>query len=445
MACCALAWLALSLLHASEAEVFLPDTQAPAFKAIVSRYTTALAAEQAQYTTAMSRHIKKYIDEAEEMLQEKKKNRNTTGIAIASTSKDIFETALSNLTATGTFTVPTKVRRELEATMGEFNTGRALLDNSLAAKKSTLFKQYSSEFSALILVLSPDLKGPDARNKMDERFSAMVEEKMPPPTPSPVPMPATDGTPSVTPNPTPTKTTDNTPGATVPPSPEWMAPPATSESANSPVLAESGQAASWITAGTFTASIYHMEIFDLSLREMHQGTNIVNQFSPITGATSKACYYASQTNIMNPGMVYRLKRIPNHIGVTVAEWPKQSNDFLLTVRSTRPEKSPSLVGFELQVAIPGKDASSTMNRTSSRPSASRHIALTIKSTPPHATVMIDGALAPDKFTPCTIPVTVGPHSVRLTLPGYKDLVVTNFVFTVDRQVNWTFKPNTPRR
>ncbi len=442
----AIAWTGLvitSLGLAAEVDLTVPDTQAPAFREIVSRYTAARSAAQVQHSVIMSRHIKKYLDDAEGMLAEKKKARNTTGIAIASTAKGIFEAALSNLTATGAFEIPAKARRELESTIAEFNTGRTLLENSLTAKESALFKQYSAEFAALVVVLSPGLKGPEARKKIDERFTAMVEDKMP-----------SSATAQVTAAPSASR--ENSPASggdavtrsdgEVASAPGGTGTNTSGVEAQTSILEESGPASSWITAGTFTASIYHMEVLDLSLAEMHPGTNVLNQYNPPTETTTEMIYHAVHTNISNPAMVYRLKRIPNFSGVTVVDWPKASNGFLLTVRTSRPEKIPCIVGFELQVAIPGKEVANTMSTPGgaarSRPEvAKRNINLTIKSTPPHATVYIDSLPVPNTFTPCTIPVATGPHSFRLSLPGYKDLSVPSYVFTVDRQINWTFKPD----
>jgi len=398
----------------TESGLSLPDTQTPVFTEIVSRYTAALAAAQSQYVTAMSRHIQRYLDEAEEMLKEKRKTRNTIGIAIATTSKGIFETALSNLTTTGTFEIPVKVRRELETTTAEFSTGRTLLETSLAGKKSALFKQYSDEFAAQILAVSPALTSPEARAKIDDRFKTMAEDKAPPRPLKP------DGTVS------------NAPGAVT--------------GALAPILEESGSADSWMTAGILTTSVRTMEVIELSLADMHPGTNVMKQYNPISESSTEINYVATQTNVMNPAMVYRLKRITDYGGVTVMEWPKAANGFRLTARTPNPEKGSCPVGFEFQIAIPGQNVADTLNArpgaTSPRPkSAARTITLTVKSTPPRAAVLIDDIAVPNTFTPCSLPIPVGPHRFQLSLPGYKDLIVTNYVFTADRQINWTFKPS----
>lgn len=409
------AWIFIALCCASPLEAAdlstLPDTQTPEFSSIVTRYNSALSTARGKHVAAMTQHVKRYLDEAGEMLKEKRKARNTTGIAIATTASSIFEAALSNLTTTGTFELPAKIRRELENTIAEFNTGRSLIDAAFASEKTKLIKQFSDEFAAQILKASPALTSPDARAKMDERFLAMTSETQPPPSkPGPA---AKEGAPTST-----NTDTNAAPGDTA---------------ATSAVIAESGASPSWTPVGTLTATIRSMEVLEIPLAEMRLGSNSISQFSAMSGSTLEILFCATQTNFTSPTTLYRLLRIPKYNEVSIMDWPSSANGYHLNLRTPSPERVPFLVGFELQVsALAPKPAAPPK----------RLITLAIRSTPPGATVHIDGISQPNTVTPCNLKIPVGVHDFRLSLEGYQELVVTNYNFTVYREISWPFKPIT---
>lgn len=380
----------------------LPDTQTPEFSSIVERYRTALIPAQQKHLSALTQHLQRYLDDASEMLKEKKKFRNTTGIAIASTACSIYESALSNLNATGTFELPAKVRRELENTLAEFNTGRTLIDTTLANEKNKLFKQYSDEFAAQVLKTAPALTSPEARSKIDERFKAMEKGSSPanspekPNTPAPSSATTTTGT------------------------------------AEDPVIAESGSSPSWTTIGTLTANIRAMEVWEINLAKMLPGTNVMKQYSAMSDSTTEIRIVITTTDFTSPTTMYRVLRIPRFNAVTIVDWPSDANGYHLNVRTPSPERIPCPVGFELQA--------STLTAPSQKAVTppKRAITLSIRSTPTHAAVYLDGALQPEA-TPCTLQLPVGPHDFRLSFVNYQDLIVTNYNFTVSRDIDWTFK------
>ena len=392
-------------------DLSLPDTQTPEFASMVERYNAAVSVAQGKHKDALTEHIKRYQDEAGEMLKEKRKTRNTTGIAIATTASSIFASALSNLNATGTFEIPAKVRRELESTMAEFNTGRSYIDSFAAKEQVKITKQFSDEFAAQCQKLTPTLTSPEARAKMDEQFQAMAKAAL-----VPTPKSGSSG-----------KQTDS----------HALSDSATNVTtvvAVTPTMAESGDSPTWIPVGTLTAKINSMEVLEIPLAEMRMGTNLIMKNSVMSDTTMEIIFVATKTNFTSPGIQYRLLRIPKFNDVSIMDWPSDSNGFYLNLRTPSPDRIPFPVGFELQVSSldnPGKKKIQSAKRT---------IALTVRSTPPRAAIFIDGTLRPDTVTPCTFQLPVGPHDFRLTLAGYPDLNVTNYNFTINREINWTFKP-----
>lgn len=393
-------------------DVALPDTQTPEFSSIVDRYNTAVSAVRDKHKATLTGHIKRYQDEAAEMLKEKRKTRNTTGIAIATAAISIFATALSDLNATGTFEIPQKVRRELESTIAEFNTGRALIDSNAANEQAKVLKQFSDEFAAQCQKLSPALTSPEARVKMDERFQARIKESSAPPQKN-----VAAGTSAGSPTP-----------------PGGSGTNVTTEAAATPTMAESGESPTWITVGTLTAKINSMEVLEIPLAEMRMGTNSIMKNSVMSETTMEIIFVATVTNFANPGIQYRLLRIPKFNDLSIMDWPADSNGYHLNLRTPSPDRIPFPVGFELQVSSLDKPGKKKI------PAAKRTITLTVRSTPPRAAIYIDGALQPDTVTPSTLQLPVGPHDFRLTLAGYPDLNVTNYNFTINREINWTFKP-----
>lgn len=412
-------WLAFSItlplrLPAQDA-IVLPDTQAPEFSDIVSNYHTALAEAKGKSLSSMTKHIQRYLDEAGEMLKEKRKSQNTTGIAIATTASSIFTSALSNLNTTGTFEIPQKVRRELENTMTEFSSGRALIDSYTTKEQARIFKQFSDVFAAQCQKHSPALTSPEARVKMDERFLAMSKAALAPTAKTAV-AGASPGTPA------PNDSGTNTPAG----------------AALSPIMAESGESPTWIPVGKLTANIRNMEVLEIPLAGMRLGTNSIMKNSAMSDSTIEIIFVATATNFTHRGAHYRLMRIPKFNDVSIMDWPTDSNSYYLNLRTPSPEWIPFPIGFELHVS----SLPESVNKPAQPPQ--RKIALTVQSTPPRATIYIDGVRQPDTVTPCTLQIPVGPHDFRLSLDGYLDLNVTNYNFTVNREIKWTFKPVTAR-
>lgn len=395
----------------------LPDTQTPEFATILTRYQADLTIAQEKHKTAMTKHLTRYLEEAGEMLKEKRKARNTTGIAIATTASSIFESALSNLTTTGTFEVPAKVRRELETTLSEFNTGRALIDSTLANETTKLFKQYSDEFAAQVIKITPALTGPESRALIDTRFKAMGAH-VAVPTPKP-------------------QTTVNTNGPVT-----SATGTNTADAALNPVMAESGSSPSWTPVGTLTAYIRALEVLELNLAAMQMGTNLMKQYNAISDSTTEILFITVKTNFTSPTCLYRLVRIPKFNDVNVMDWPTPATGYRLNVRTPFPERIPYAVGFELQVSElpqPGNPA----GRAAPVAPRVRTIDLSVRSTPSRASVYIDGALHKE-VTPCVIQLPVGTHDFKLSLSGYQDFVATNYNFTANRELTWVFKPKKNR-
>jgi hypothetical protein len=213
-----------------------------------------------------------------------------------------------------------------------------------------------------------------------------------------------------------------------------------------PILASSGEADQWATVASWQGAMMGMDIISIPVAVSPVGTNSSRQFNPNSGQDSELTYIVHQQVAMQDGMLFRLKRIHFTNGVDLVEWPKRENGFQLVIRVKSTGLFPSYHAFDLQVSLPGGDLSkvvkgSTLEGATPIAKPPPPLTLTLLTSPEGASVYVDNILQKQVNTPCRIPITKGDHSLGLALPGYAPLSVTNYSFTTNRTIRWTFLPD----
>jgi hypothetical protein len=413
---------------APSSKPMLPATSGAEFRTIVALHGKALQTVAETRRQALSRLLQQHLDEADQLLKERKKTRNVTGVAVATTARDLFASALTNLEATGSFEMPEKVRRELETTMADFNTARQRVETTFANDKARIRKEHLDQFAAALYKIAPAAKRDGSEALIEARFDEMVAGKdtqaTPPAGGGVTNAPAVGGLAS---------------GTTNVPSVAGSAPELPR------IMGSSGEAAEWATVGQWSGTMMGLDVITVPLLEMQKGTNTQDHFNPIVGENSKWEYVALQVLPPASGMVFRLRRVPERLGVEPVEWPSPRNNHSLVIR-VPPADSTNRPAFDLQVALPGRDLGSFFAGAALESSASAKplppVTLSIQTVPPGASVWVDAVLLRDLWTPCRVRIPGGGrHALRLALPGYLPVSVTNQSFPADRVLKWTFQPD----
>jgi hypothetical protein len=316
----------------------LPDTSGPAFSGIVSQHAKALQIASEARRQALSLLLQQRLDEAAQWLKERKKTRNVTGIAVATTAWDIFESARTNLEASGSFELPPKVRRELEPTVAEFKAARQKVEADFSNTKARIRKEHLDRFTSALCAVDPNLSGPEHEAAIAERFDAMAGSAGRPPSAG------TAGTNAA-----------SAKGGVVAGVTNVQTAGAVAELPS--IMGSSGNAEQWVTVGQWSGTMFGVDVISIPLMDMRQGTNTQTHFNPISGQNSTWVYSAAQALKPTPGLVFRLKRVADRGGVESLEWPSGGNEQALVVRIPPPGKMDSLPAFELQAGLPGGNVS----------------------------------------------------------------------------------------
>ena len=104
-AVCVLAALVASAAAAPAAPPGL-DLSTPEFRAIADAYSKGRESAASTRTFALKRLLERGRDDGEEMLKEKRKTQNVKGMAVATAMIQMFESAVTNLEATGAVVLP---------------------------------------------------------------------------------------------------------------------------------------------------------------------------------------------------------------------------------------------------------------------------------------------------------------------------------------------------
>jgi hypothetical protein len=212
------------------------------------------------------------------------------------------------------------------------------------------------------------------------------------------------------------------------------------------ILAASGDARQWATVATWHGTMMGMDIVSIPVTNGKAGPNASRQFNPISGQDSELNYVVHHRLTPRDGVFYRLKRIPGTNGVELIEWPSLQNGYRLVVRARTTGQFPSHHAFDLQVGVTGGDLSSiagdaVLDAGASGPKTLPPIVLTLITTPEGASIHINDKLQQKVRTPCRFPLTPGDYSIKLTLPGFETVVMTNQSFTSNRTLRFTLQPD----
>lgn len=388
-------------------------------------------AEEAR-RTELRRLIQVQMDEADALLKEKKKAGNVKGIAIATQTRQMFESALTALESTGSFELPEKVRRELEDTVRHFNGVRSGIEAKASNEVARIQKEQFERIAKTLARLQPDLQGANA----EAAFAALVDRLLTAPPPPP---PATVATNAVG--------TNAVGGATDTNAPAGAATNAPASAALPEILGMSGPADRWVTAGRVLADMMSVDVLEIPLANQTTGTNRFEKTNPITDQSITVNYVSLYPLPARTGLVYRLKRVPDREGVEILDWPSPRNNFSLTVRTMPSEKLPVPHGFEVQVSGPDAMVAALFSgapveaTSAAMPTQAVPIVVTLISKPSGAAVLIDGRLSQGSRTPCRLRLPPGTQSLRLTLPGYVDGVFSSEDIRAGKPLTWTFQPD----
>lgn len=403
----------------------LPDIQTPGVKELIDSAIAPLEEIDKERKNALTALLNRHLGVVTEMLAERKKTRNTGGIAVATAGITIFESALTNLATYGKFSFPEKVRRELESSVSQCKSEAATIAANASNKRTTILAPTLEKLMTIASAMTPAMSA-DAKPALESRLNEMLDAVM---SAKSAPTPTALATPSATP----VSNTDTNK-------------PAESTTNLPPILASSGEADQWATVASWQSAMMGMDIISIPVADSPVGTNSSRQFNPISGQDSELIYIVHQKLAMQDGMLFRLKRINGTNGVDVVEWPKRENGFHLVVRAKSTGLFPSYHAFDLQVSLPGGDLSKVVRGATlegstfvNKPPPS--VVLTIITIPEGASVYVDRILQKQVNTPCRIPISKGNHSLGLALPGYEPLSVTNYSFTTNRTLRWTFQPD----
>lgn len=419
--------LAALAAHRSNAQAVTPtnapsiDMTAPAFAAIAQAHAVDLAAADSTRVDKLRKILERYLADADDMLKEKKKTRNLTGIAVATTARYTFETALTNLSKEGKFALPADARRELQETIDNCKREVDAVEKTFAEAKSKAFTDHFNKFIAEVSAVRPGSPDPQW---LESTFRQLITTPIAAPSPT---MKVTNQ------GPAPGGSGTNTTVAAPESLPEFFA-----------VSAEASNA-TWLTVGRWIGTMRGLDVISIPLAQMRIGTNKTEQLNPITGRMSQLQYISLTALPSTVALNFRLKRIPEHVAVQVMEWPSERNRQTLMIRTTASDRFPCIHGFDLQVSVPTGDVSKIIAAAATAAAtvsnAPPPVILSLSTTPQGASIIVDGKAIESVVTPCKLRLSQSIHALTMTLPGFAEYRSQSLQTTSNLTVNWFFKPD----
>lgn len=397
------------------------DLTLPAFQTIAKSYSDTLSEAEVTRRTALTKILERYRAESDDMLVEKKKTRNVTGIAVATAARHIFETALTNLAANGAVTLPANARREIEDTLAKCKKEVESVEQTSSETTSKAFTNHFDKFIAEVSVIRPgttDLKW------LETTFRQLLAT-----------VPAASASPPKIPPQTPAPTGTGT-NATVTVQenlPEFFA--SSTEASN----------ATWLTVGRWIGAMRGLDVISIPLTQMRIGTNASQQVNPMSGKASQLQYIASSAVPPAPDLNFRLKRLPGHLSVQLVEWPNERNGRNLVIRTMPSDRFPAMHGFDLQISVSTGDIqkviASAATASAVAASAPPPVLLSLSTSPPGAAIVVDGKPIASVITPCKLKMSPGAHALTMSLPGFVTYSSPTLQVVSNTTVNWYFKPD----
>jgi hypothetical protein len=430
------AWFALASAAAEPTNAPAPAAappplplEAPEFRAIKESFERATESVQGARMLKLRNLLKRYRDDAEAQYKEREAARNIRGMAVATAAKMMFAEATAELDAKKEFALPDKVRRELEPTLEKFRAEQARIESEYERGVAPI---EDTHFARFCEAAAPHLKAAADPAALRARFRELLRGSPPPPKPGTEPSP-----PAAT----------NVPAEAVASN---LVAAATNEAPTFGVFALSGTGDQWVAVARWTGQMMGMDVIRIPVMRQSNAVE-TTQFNLMSGRDSTLKFEPLYVLPLRPDFIYRLKQLPDMEAVTVLEWPRPENDYVLVIRTQTSSRFPCPHGFEIQVSLPGAEM-----RTIFPPSAfeaaeglaapSNWVTFAVQTMPSGAVVFVDGVLSRNPYgaacrTPCEIKVAPGVYNVRLALPGYLDMNATRFNLDTNRLFQWVFRPD----
>jgi hypothetical protein len=193
-----------------------------------------------------------------------------------------------------------------------------------------------------------------------------------------------------------------------------------------------------------------MEMVEFPVMDRKEPASIEG-FNPIVGKEFTTRFIP--VRVLSPGenYVFRAKRVPDVLPADVLEWPSARNDWKMSLRVRPGYETPSKHALELQVSFEGADMLPVVGGaeagagSAADPNAPK-VRVGIKTSPPGATVYIDGILHRSgnkaELTPCVVRTTAGTHTLKIRKYGYIDIDIRDFEATDERVVSVVMREDT---
>ncbi len=387
------------------------DFYTPALQALRQEYRKATAEAAKTRNDALREMVQNQLKAAEEMLAEKKKTGNITGMAVARNLLTIFEECDQSLQKTGDFTLNDRVRRELTETLEACRQRKKDIDVLYRASVEPLEQDFYARFVEVAKTQGA-AHLPDSHLRELFRHFLATEDRV---------ATRSEQTPATA------KPTPFSPGT------EELTPPPVPE-----ILGTSGPAERWISLGYWYAEISNVEVLRIPVLQADK-TVRDTVVSDATGASITARYHPlAVLTQASPERKFQLKSRPRHLGADLIEWPGPGNDWHLVVRLRPWGTLPSRHGLEIQVdgeapvqplGISPVPSTNTPARSLGSPPAPNTtpppptmLTIRLATDPAGAGVYLNGGpvlvTGMPVVTPCVIEVPPGTHSLVLRRTGY---------------------------
>ena len=143
-------------------------------------------------------------------------------------------------------------------------------------------------------------------------------------------------------------------------------------------------------------------------------------------------------------MQFRTKPVPGRRIAEVVDWPTARNGWQMSVRVRSTDSIKSTHGIEIQVGMMNADAIAPVARNEA-PARAAPAVVSVSTTPPGATVYVDGERYQEAgrpvLTPCRLMLAEGNHSIALRRRGYRAIVIRNQAVTNGLRLERTLAPN----
>ncbi len=369
--------------------------------------------------------VKKYLAEAEEQYELKKKSGNVKGMAVSRDGKTIFSACLESLEKEGKYSAPEKFRKELSEIMDKFLAEVNPITEEMKAAETAIAEKYPAKFAELLKPQIDEMKlDPENSEKITkEKYDKFIKEEIKPP--------------------------------------EEVKKSAGTEPAGnkeeSPVIGSKGVGDTWIDVGEWHGDMFGMDVVNIKLNSPEDYTE--KQFNPMSGEESILTYKVFYPVPPRSDYAFRLMRIPDKFAPDILEWPSPSNNMSFSVRTKPIAKFPALHGFLVQVSLPAKEAAKLFNKKDlekrmalkgvAKPASAElkktdikavkevskpeqaGMKISFSSKPEGANIYVDNFLQNDQngnpcVTPCVISVPLGKHNIKMAKIGYVDKIFPDY-------------------